>query len=104
MCTAPVSGAGVYPGWCRLGGQGRGNTGTPSHLLEEVHLTAKRAPEGLQGLEWVVRWTGRPGCTGTTTPCGRARSAVPVHPSPSSRPYTRLLANKGEIKVNILRC
>ena len=37
-------------------GIGRGYTGyPPSQLLGERYLTAKRAPEGLQGLEWVVR-------------------------------------------------
>ena len=39
-------GGGVYP--------------IPSWLLEERCLTAKRAPEALQGLEWVVRQLGRP--------------------------------------------
>ena len=59
-------------------------------------MTAKRAPEAPAGLEWVVMEAGRtlarPSLQ-TTTPCGRARSAV-WSLSPGR---TRLLANKGEI-------
>ena len=41
----------------------------PSHLLEEVPSTAERAPEALQGLEWVVLGAGR---TGLGTAAGTA--------------------------------
>ena len=58
-------------------------------------MTAKRAPEGLQALEWVVT-----GCRNTPArpvyhPCG-ARSACQQASLYTSR-ECRLLANKGEI-------
>ena len=43
-----------------LGGWDRGNT-HPASVLEEVPVTAKRAPEASTRLEWVVTGAGRPG-------------------------------------------
>ena len=63
MCTTDVNGDGYGDSGVRVGygdqvGTGGvyrvGNTGSPS-TVESGGLTAKRAPEDLQGPEWVVR-------------------------------------------------
>ena len=60
-------------GWVYGVGTGRGNTGYPARLLEEVPIPAKRAPEALQGLEWVGIGAGR--ARGRISPpCGPGRS------------------------------
>ena len=63
-------------------------------------LTAKRAPEGLQGLEWVVRaWTdvlGRRRGRALYPPFGPGRS-TPVALPGTGPLECRLLANKDEI-------
>ena len=61
----------VYRGGTRVGIQG-GLYRVPSQLLREGSETAERAPEALQGLEWVVSEAGIPS-TSSTHPCG-ARS------------------------------
>ena len=68
---------GTTAGW--VGGPGEYYP--PSMLLEEVPGTAKRAPEHLQGAEWVVPGAGRTGEYGDgggdgpcTTPAGPGRS------------------------------
>ena len=99
MCAVPVLGTSVVhvgTGWVLGMGPG-GYTGRviPGYTQppESGSLTAKRAPEPLQGVEWVVRLQRAPELAQTTTPCGRARSAVWA----TSPRDTRLLANKDEI-------
>ena len=58
----------------------------------DLDLTAKRAPEALQGLEWVVR--ARSGVRLQNPPFGPGRYGSLVLDPP--RADTRLLANKGE--------
>ena len=50
---------GMGPGWA-----GGGVYRVPTQLLGERPRTAKRAPEALQGLEWVVLGLGRTGRAG----------------------------------------
>ena len=84
-----------------LGGVERGNTRAPSHLLEEVPCTAKRAPEALAGLEWVVHGAGRALQSGP--PCGPGRSHPVGPPCPDLRfPVKRPSEpQNGDISVNI---
>ena len=90
------------PGWVYRGGYTgvgirEGNTGVlPSHRGEGL-MTAKRAPETLQGSEWVVMRAGRVRAAGTThsSPTGAsgARFAVPA----PLLEQCRLRVLKGEI-------
>ena len=83
-CTGGVWGPGGYR---------EGYTGYyPATLLEEGPDTAERAPEGLQGLEWVVSGAGRTGD-------GRYHPAGPV--GPASRPslYLPCKAASGPIRA-----
>ena len=96
-------------GWCARGGYGEGVHGwgmagwVPGGAIpgyypaarKEVPGTAERAPEGLQGLEWVVPGTG---CVRAPGPPLRGPVgppvALPVLDLSSGK--CRLLANKGE--------
>ena len=78
----------VYQGECTwvgiLVGILEGYTGVLPTDRARKALPAKRAPEGLQGLEWVGRaWTRVPGCSaaGRVSPTLRARSVLPWRPS-----------------------
>ena len=86
-----------YRGGVWLGGCGRGNTGTPSQLLEEGPEDSEAGPEGLQGLEWWSSGAGRTGRAGRApVPTLRARSVL--RPSLVQDPLGMpSLANKGEI-------
>ena len=77
-----------YSGWVY-----RGSTTQPPGARGEVLLDSEAGPEALQGLEWWSSRAGRVRATQTTTPCGRARSAVWV----PLLEQCRLWANKGEI-------
>ena len=78
------------------GGYGEGYTGYyPAAARGEVHMTAKRAPEGLQGLEWVVICSS----DARTHPSGPVGALqAPPWCSPGNAASG---ANIGEIPVNI---
>ena len=59
-------------------GTGEGNTGTPSTLLEERCMTSGAGPGRPAGPGVGGSCSSGARATGTTTPCGRARFAVPV--------------------------
>ena len=88
----------VYQGWIYWVGSRGGYTGVlPSHRVR-VPLTAKRAPEALVGLEWVVSGSRPQGCVGGSQdhpsgPVGTLR----VPPCPGTL-ECRLLANKARIR------
>ena len=98
VCAGQVG----VPGWVYRVGSRVGNTGTPSQLLEEQTQTAERAPDALQGREWVV-WVQR---------TYRRRGRVLYHPpgpvgAVPAPPCTGPLgmpppANRGEIRPHFL--
>ena len=74
-----------------------GSTTQPLRERGSQPSTAKRAPEGLQGLEWVVLGVRGPGgWTDPGTHPSGARSVLRPSLVPGSS-ECRLLANKGEI-------
>ena len=93
-------------GYYRVGIQGGYREGLyrgTTQLLEEgPRYSRRRAPEALQGLEWVV--------PGSRTYWGRCRSVPPSGPGRypcrvppcTDPPLCRLLANKGEIRRHFL--
>ena len=87
------------------GGYREGYTGVlPSHRGETL-LTAKRAPEALEGLEWVVRRVGRaPETVGGDghIPTLRARSVWPCQPSLGYALRMPTYGQKGEISPHLL--
>ena len=76
--------------------------GTTPAPREEGPDTAKRAPEALQGPEWVVSGAGRVtgGWTGIPHPAGPVGLAR--QPSLGIPSECRLLANRGEINGHFL--
>ena len=79
-CTVSLVHGGVYSTGTGYGvwdwvGTGEGYTGAQRHCSREGSTPAKRAPEGLQGLEWVGVEPGTSVQHHPTTPCGRARFA-----------------------------
>ena len=80
-----------YTGWVI-----RGCTTQPARFARGGHDPAKRAPEALQGLEWVGSWPDVQG-TVRTTPPGPGRSLA--GPSLSFPCKCRLWANRARIEV-----
>ena len=76
--------AGYGTGWVYRVGVQEGYTGYYPAPREDSPMTAERAPEGLQGLEWVVIGLGRVswvfGGGDGHIPTLRARSVPPVGP------------------------
>ena len=94
--------SGGYQGgvWDRVG-TGEGYTGTQSSCSGRGADTAERAPEAPQGLEWVVSAARAPvqDQYHPAGPVGVPAGPLPVLALPS--PECRLLANNGEIRVQI---
>ena len=94
---------GGYTGYWDGVGTGEGYTGYYPPTAQGAHIPAKRAPEALQGLEWVGIWAGAcsGGWTGSCThPPGPVALQAPWYRTPR---ICRLLANKGEITVIFLK-
>ena len=101
-CVEGSAGRVGIPGGYQGGWTGRAIPGTTQHAARGGPRTAKRAPEALQGLEWVVLGPDVRGTAGhAPVPTLRARSAMlaSLVQDPAD---SRLTANKGEIPAHFL--
>ena len=103
-CGGGVWAGGYYRGMVRVGGYGEGNTGTPSHLLEEGLDPSEAGPGSPVGAGVGGDLEPDALCALHPVPTLRARSC-PCRALPGTGlRLARLLANKGEINVKTLEC